>query len=143
MSDDQQQTEELQHVNPASVEEVMVEKALAEDPTGTPADKAAAFFQRSVDDLKVHVDRMSMRALKRMILYQATYPFLGKEYKLKVGSPEYKAAYRFNEMITQKVLMQLQFEHEKAVKAMEDGKVNSENQLTLNKGETTSDTKEK
>jgi hypothetical protein len=128
-----------QVVNPASLEEKMVEKALAEDPTGTPADKAAAFFQRSVGDLKVHIDRMSLRGLKRMILYQATYPFLGKEYKLKVGSPEYKAAYRFNEMITQKVLMQLQFEHEKAMKAMEDGKV-SDNQLTLNKGESDNDT---
>ena len=143
MSDEQQsQAEEsLPIVDPASLEEKMVEKALAEDPTGTPADKAAAFFQRSVGDLKVHIDRMSMRALKRMILYQATYPFLGKEYKLKVGSPEYKAAYRFNEMITQKVLMQLQFEHEKAMKVMEDGKV-SDNQLTLNKGESDNATKE-
>lgn len=139
---EQQVAEEIQAVNPASLEEKMVEKALAEDPTGTPADKAAAFFQRSVDDLKIHIEPMSKRALKRMILYQATFPFLGKEYTLKKGSPEYKAAYRFNEMITQKVLMQLQFEHEKAMKAMEDGKSESNNQLTLNKGETDNGTEQ-
>lgn len=137
MSDQEQTiTEEVPLVDPALVEQKMVEKALAEDPSGTPADKAAAFFQKSVVDLKAHIDQMSLRALRRMVLYQATYPFLGKEYTLKNGSPEYKAAYRFNEMITQKVLMQLQYEHEKAVKAMEDGKVESNNQLTLNKGET-------
>ncbi len=133
-------TEEAQAVNPATLEEKMVEKALAEDPSGTPADKAAAFFQKSVMDLKVHIDQMSLRALRRMILYQATYPFLGKEYTLKKGSPEFKAAYRFNEMITQKVLMQLQYEHEKAMKAMEDGK--TDNQLTLNKGETDNGTEQ-
>lgn len=135
MSDQQVTTEEVQVINPALAEEKMVEKALAEDPSGTPADKAAAFFQKSVGDLKHHIDQMSLRALKRMVLYQATYPFLGKEYTLKKGSAEFKAAYRFNEMITQKVLMQLQYEHEKAMKAMEDGKV-QDNQLTLNKGET-------
>lgn len=141
MSDQQVITEEIQVINPTLVEEKMVEKALAEDPSGTPADKAAAFFQRSVEDLKVHLELMSKRALKRMILYQATYPFLGKEYTLKKESPEFKAAYRFNEMITQKVLMQLQYEHEKAMKAMEDGNV-QDNQLTLNKGETENGTEQ-
>ncbi len=142
MSEEQQPLELLEPVSPAAIEDAMVQKALAEDPTGTPADKAAAFFQKSVMDLKIHIDQMSLRSLKRMILYQATYPFLGKEYTLKKGSPEFKAAYRFNEMITQKVLMQLQYEHEKAMKAMEDGKADLNNQLTLNKGETENGTEQ-
>jgi ribosomal protein S6 len=129
-------TEELPIVSPAELESKMVEKALTEDPTGTPADKAAAFFQRSVEDLEKLIDNMSHRALKRMILNVATYPFLDREYTVKKDSTEFKASYRFNEMVWHKTIMQLQAEQEKAQKAIDENKTEDLN-LPLTKGEST------
>lgn len=120
-------------VSPEALEKGMVAKELAEDPTGTPADKAAAFFQRSAIDLNVLLNQMSLRALKRMVLNVATYPYLERDYTVKKGSTEEKASYRFNEMVWQKTLMQLQFEQEKALKAIEEGK--DKEAHTLQKGE--------
>ena len=125
----------LQTVAPEAVEGVMVEKALAEDPTGTSADKAAAFFQRSAHDLKILLDKMSLREMKRMIMNVSTYPYLDRNYEVKSGSVEAKASYRFNEIMWQKTIMQLQFEQEKALKAMEEGKDKETGNLTLQKGE--------
>src|SRR5271165_2825262 len=118
----------------------MVEKALTEtptsslvDPAGNPADKAAAFFKKSAAELELLLRDMSLRAMKRMILNVATYPYLDRDYTVKRGSTEEKASYRFNEMMWQKTIMQLHFEQEKAMKAMAEGK--DKEQLTLNKGE--------
>ena len=129
-----------QVVSPAILEEKMVEKALNEDPSGTPADKAAAFFQKSAAELQGLINGMSLRELKRMVMHVSTYPFLGKEYKVKPGTIEYKATYRFSEMMWHKTIMQLQFEQEKAVKEMEQDK-NSNNE-SLKKGDTDNGTKE-
>lgn len=129
----------VEAISPELVEQVMVDKALKEDPTGTPGDKAAAFFQRSVVELKSLLEDMSLREIKRMILNVATYPFLDRNYEVKKGSIEAKASYRFNEMVWQKTIMQLQFEQEKAQKAMDEGKDKEQTNLTLTKGETTNE----
>lgn len=126
-------------VDPTVLEEKMVEKALAEDPTGTPADKAAAFFQRSAVELQQQINNMSLRSLKRMIMNVATYPYLDREYTVKKDSIESKASYRFNEMVWYKTIMQLQFEQEKAQKAIDEGKDKEQENLTLKKGEETNE----
>lgn len=135
MSEEQTQSivNEEGNLAPAVLEQAMVDKALAEDPSGTPADKAAAFFQKSAADLEILLSQMSLRACKRMILNVATYPFLDRSYEVKLNSPEAKASYRFNEMVWHKTIMQLQFEQEKAQQAIDEGKANE--QLTLKKGE--------
>jgi len=121
-------------ISPQAIEEKMVEKALNEDPSGTPADKAAAFFQRSAIDLQKMLDNMSLRAIKRMVMNVSTYPYLNRQYEVKKESIEFKASYRFNEMVWHKTIMQLQFESEKAEKALQEGKDNEK--LSLQKGET-------
>jgi len=126
--------ETQQPIAPAELETKMVEKALAEDPSGTPADKAAAFFQRSAEDLQKLIQAMSRRGLERMIMNVATYPFLDREYTVKKDSIEFKASYRFNEMMWHKTIMQLQAEQEKAQKAIDENKTEELN-LPLTKGE--------
>jgi hypothetical protein len=142
MDSNQDQTLESVTVDPNQLEQAMVEKALAEDPSGTPADKAAAFFQRSAHDLVILLDQMSLRAIKRMVMNVATYPYLDRDYTVKRGSVEDKASYRFNEMVWQKTIMQLQYEQEKVLKAEAEGKLNEESNLTLNKGEVVNGTEE-
>jgi hypothetical protein len=109
-------------ISPSEVEQKMVEKELSADPSGTPADKAAAFFQMSALKLKSLIDNMSLRELKRMVMNVGTYPYLDRNYEVKKGSVEEKATYCFNEMVWQKTIMQLQFEQEKAEKALAEGK---------------------
>lgn len=128
-------TLETTTIAPEVLEQKMVEQELAADPSGLPYDKAAAFFQKSAIDLEILLNNMSLRALKRMIMNVATYPYLDRNYTVKKGSNEEKASYRFNEMIWQKTIMQLQFEQEKALKAMEDEKLNNESNNSLIKGE--------
>lgn len=138
MSEDEVTQTPEQVIAPADLETGMVEKALAEDPSGTAADKAAAFFQKSAADLQIHLNGMSLREIKRMVMNVATYPYLDRAYTVKRGSIEEKASYRFNEMVWQKTIMQLQFEQEKALKAMEEQK---ELNLSLTKGDTDNGTK--
>lgn len=123
MSEEQTLTADsnVQVVSPETVEQVMVEKALAEDPTGQPADKAAAFFKKSAQELNRLLSDMSLRECKRMIMNVAAYPFVDMR-PVKKGSNEEKASYFFNEMIMHKTIMQLQYEQEKAIKAMEEEK---------------------
>jgi hypothetical protein len=144
MNDDQHAAVELpmdQEVSPEALEQKMLENAAEADPTGTAADKAAAFFKKSAAELANLVPNMSKRALERMIMHVATYPLLGKEYIVKIGSIEHKAAYRFNEMVMQKTIMQLQFEADKAQKAIDEGK--DKEQLSLTKQGDTEDVSNK
>lgn len=134
MENNKEQPNNLESVvtNPAQLEQAMVEKALAEDPSGTPGDKAAAFFQKSAAELEVLVNHLSLRALRRMVMFVSTHPFTDKQYNIRKDSVEGKAAYRFDEMIWHKTIMQLQFEQQKALEAMEQGK--KEHTLQLTKG---------
>lgn len=134
--------QEVVVIPPEAVEQQMVEKALAEDPTGLPVDKAAAFFGKHVEVLEHLLNGMSNRAMKRMIMHTATKN-LNKDYTLKKGTDEERAAYHFEEVVFTRMIMQLHVEAEKAAKAQE--LENEQKQLSLIKGETneqTSDQKE-
>lgn len=109
-----------QVIAPAELEKAMVEKAL-QDPAGLPADKAAAFFMKSAQELSRLIKDMSLRELKRMVMNVAAYPYVDMKVPKK-GSLEERATYFFNEMIWHKTIMQLQFEQEKALEAMEQEK---------------------
>lgn len=129
---EQSLTADSQVLSPDLVEQVMVEKAL-QDPAGLPADKAAAFFMKSAQELSRLIKDMSLRELKRMVMNVAAYPYIDIKVPKK-GSIEERATYFFNEMTTHKMIMQLQFEQEKVLKEMEEEK-NNTNQ-TLIKGDT-------
>lgn len=126
--------DEFAEISPAELEAGMIEKAIQEDPTGSAGDKAAAFFQRSAVDLNMLLNGMSLRAIKRMVMNVATYPYLDRNYEIKRDSVEAKASYRFNEMVWQKTIMQLEFEQEKAMKALAEENTNT---LSLEKGTNT------
>src|SRR5271165_5299706 len=111
-----------QAIAPDQLEQAMVDKALAEDPSGLPQDKAAAFFKRGAAELVILLNDMSLREMKRMIMNVATYPHLDRNYEIKRDSIEFKASYRFNEMVWQKTIMQLSVEADKVEKAMQEEK---------------------
>lgn len=139
MNDNEQSplTADSQIISPEVVEQVMVDKAL-QDPAGLPADKAAAFFMKSAQELSRLIKDMSLRELKRMVMNIAAYPYIDIKVPKK-GSIEERATYFFNEMTTHKMIMQLQFEQEKVLKEMEEEKNNNQ---SLIKGDTNEQSKD-
>lgn len=77
-----------------------------------PEDIAAAFFKLNFTKLVNITNKMSLRQLKRLVVQVAAYPFTPTAYEPR-SQDERIAAYTFNEMVTNKVVMQLAFEAQK------------------------------
>lgn len=104
----------------------------------SPADMAAAFYSLEQPRLKILVDDMSLRQIRRLFWNLVSYPFIKPENSL-IDEVEKKAFYIAEQMMSNKAIMQLSLEMEKAEKAMAEQDKNSKEvevqQLTLNKGE--------
>lgn len=117
-------------VDPAKFEAALLQNELSKD-IGSPADLAAAFFDKHLFALKTRVNMLSLRQLKRVMMSVASYPFAKVEYEPRSGI-EKEVAYHFDQLIHTKAIMQLEFEREKVLKAMED---EEKNKTELSKGD--------
>lgn len=115
--------------------EVLTEetKQAAQAADHAPEDIAAAFFQMQYPKFQSIVERLSFRALKRLIVTCAAYPLVPREYKVR-NDEEKQALYLFSEMVQNKMIMQLAFEQQKVSNAMEN---NEDLNPSLIKGEET------
>lgn len=84
-----------------------------------PEDAAAAFFQMNESKLARLVDGLKLNQLQRIFMHVALAGLGKKPYKL-IGDdnePEKQTAYVFNELVTQRFVMQLALEMERAENA--------------------------
>ena len=93
---------EEQTLNSKETTEALVQQ----DMTHKPEDIAAAFFMRQEPKFIQLVDKLSLRAAKRLIMHLALGPLANKDYKLNTDE-EKSAAYIGNELIFNRVIMQL------------------------------------
>lgn len=100
-------------------------------------DIAAAFFTLEQPNLKRLLDDLSQRQMRRLIFQLVSYPFTPKEYK-PTDELEKKAFYLGNEMIQNRMIMQLSLEMQKVQEA--EQKQNEQNaQGEQNVGSTTTE----
>ena len=112
--------------SPETLEKALVAKEEESQQQHTPADVAAMYFKRHLPVLKELTRDLSAKQMSRVFMNLATYPLLGDKYKPQ-SELEKKACHFFNEMVTERIIMQLQVEQEKVLKAMEQ-KQNNEQQ---------------
>lgn len=112
--------------SPETLEKALVAKEEESQQQHTPADVAAMYFKRHLPVLKELTRDLSAKQMRRVFMNVATYPLLGDKYKPQ-SELEKKACHFFNEMVTERIIMQLQVEQEKVLKAMEQ-KQNNEQQ---------------
>lgn len=104
-----------------------------------PEDMAAAFFSLQQPRFKFTVDQLSQRQLKRLIFQLVSHPFTPSQYQPS-SQLEKDAFYLGNEMIHNRMLMQLSYEMQKAEEAQQ--KLNEEaNNLIKGTNEETGETK--
>jgi hypothetical protein len=114
------------------------EELLAQMPDSnhSPSDIASAFYALNEKKLKRCLEKLSVRQLRRVIMLVASYP-LRDVYKTN-NIDERGASYLLNEMVMNKVIMQLQVESERAEAAQkaeeEREKLNTTNNETLEQG---------
>jgi hypothetical protein len=88
-----------------------------------PEDIASAFFSMEKPNLKKLLKEMSSKQLRRVIMNVASFPMIEPGDKLQTEY-EKRAAYLFNEMVTNKTIIQLSYEMqraEEAAKQLEQG----------------------
>ena len=97
---------------------------------GSPEDLAAAFFKKEKPHLKMLLQKMSAKQLRRFVMNVAAFPLVDKG-DLPQTEEEKQAAYIFSEMSLNKTLMILSVEMKKAeqtLKAQKEEKENGETQ---------------
>lgn len=120
MSEEQTQVLEEVFQSPEALEQAMLEKEAAVQPVdGNHADKAALMFKMQLPRFHALVKELSMKQLRRVLMNVASFPLADDRFKPQ-SELEKKAAYFFNELVTEKTVMQLYLEQEKAMKAMEE-----------------------
>lgn len=107
-------SEENKELKTEQLEQQLAEAAKNPD-LHSPADIAAAFFMMQGPKLARNLEKMSVKQLRRMIMYVASFPLNDKTFKPKTDK-EASAAYTFNEMTFNRAIMQLQAEYDKASK---------------------------
>lgn len=112
--------------SPETLEAALVAKEQAQE-VHSPADVAAAMFARRLPILQNIVRKLSMKQIKRVVMNVASYPLVGDKYKPQ-DQTEKDAIYHFNEMVTEKMIMQLSLEQEKVLKAMEEKAIDQQTQ---------------
>lgn len=112
MSSEEVQQELVEQIPEATEQQT----SITDVPTHTPADIAAAFFDKNKRLLKTKLSTLSQRQLKRVLFNAAAYPFTDAEYKPRTEE-EKSVIYLLSEMMLNKAIMQLQFEMERAEKA--------------------------
>lgn len=81
-----------------------------------PEDIAAAFFGMEQPNLKRLIDGLSHRQLKRLVFQLVSHPFTPAQY-VPTSEEEKKAFYLGNEMIQNRMIMQLSMEMQKVHEA--------------------------
>ena len=104
--------------SPENLEKALVAKEQETELQHTPADVAALYFKRHLPVLKELARDLSAKQMRRVFMNVATFPLLGDKYKPQ-SELEKKACHFFNEMVTERIIMQLQVEQEKVLNAME------------------------
>lgn len=119
MSEEQKPVLEEVFESPERLEEAMLAKEAAENIDGNHADKAAMMFKMQLPRFHAIVKQLSMKQMRRVLMNVASFPLADDRFKPQ-SELEKKAAYFFNELVTEKTVMQLYLEQEKAIKAMEE-----------------------
>ncbi len=78
-----------------------------------PEDTMAAFFKQNENKLSVLIKKLGLKQLRRATMNAASGGLMNKEYILK-SDDEKSFAYTLNDIITQRVCMQLAVEMERA-----------------------------
>lgn len=109
-------------VSPKAVTEELVKESMEQH---QPADIAAAFFMRQEPKFIQLVNQLSNRGLRRLIMHLALGELANREYPLK-DETEKSASYIGNELIFNRVIMQLTAE----MQAVEEAQKENPNLLT-------------
>lgn len=99
-----------------------------------PEDIAAAFFMKEKWNLKRILTNMSVKQIRRFVMHVAAYPMHDPGDTPKTDA-EKSAAHLFNEMVTNKTMMQLAVEMEKAEAASNKITLEENNKTEEIKGE--------
>lgn len=93
--------------------------------THTPADAAAAFFGMQKTKLAMLLENMSAKQMRRILMNACSFPFVDKQYTPRTDE-ERSAAYLVGEMLTNRMIMQLQYEMQLAEEAVNNQEVKGE-----------------
>ncbi len=115
-------------VEPAALEAAMIRN---DEAMGTPADIAAAFFQRNYPRIKHLLKVMSRRSIERSVICAASYPLVPDGYKPK-NQQESELAWVIEQMVACKVTM---IEQMKLHKLNNTEELENEESTSLIKGE--------
>lgn len=118
----------------ALTEQIMQEQ-LKDIDKHNPEDIAAVFFQRHESEYVKYVNTLSNRGLKRLCMHLALGPLANKDYKMKDNNEKH-AAYIGNELVMERVLMQLSVEVQKAEEAQKQIDAQANEEILNTKSET-------